>query len=104
MSQKLPDAILKQLAEMSKVSPTEPQKMQKRSEVVKENEDKKLATTCSHCNQNRTRVFKVRTPSGVKRYQDDKGRWWRGKKCPDCVKVEHRNYMRGVRGTKNPRV
>lgn len=62
------------------------------------------AKTCSICNMNKTRVYKTKTPSGFKRYVDNNGRWWKGRKCPDCIKIEHRNYMRGIRGTKKPRV
>jgi hypothetical protein len=56
-------------------------------------------TTCSVCHKNCERIHFATSPSGVKRYQDDKGRKWKGKKCPDCLRIEHTLYMQELRGT-----
>lgn len=60
--------------------------------------------TCSQCNSAKTRIRKSKTPSGLTKYYDEKGKPWRGRKCPACWKLERRIQMRELRGTKNPRV
>ena len=55
--------------------------------------------TCSICNNNKDRVFTRSSPSGVKQYKDPNQKAWKGKKCPDCLKNEHKEYMRTKRGS-----
>lgn len=56
-------------------------------------------TTCSICNSNKLREVIGKHPSGVKIYRDQDDRRWKGRKCPDCLKQEHKQYMREVRGS-----
>jgi hypothetical protein len=59
--------------------------------------------TCSRCNK-----VDVRKQIGIspnrkrKYYANAEGRKWKGRKCPDCIKEEHTEYMRKRRGKKDP--
>lgn len=54
--------------------------------------------TCSKCQNIKQRRSCGESPNGRRRYyQDEKGRAWRGKTCPDCATKEHTEYMRKYR-------
>lgn len=92
----LPPEVLKALEDMNNPA--------SKAETEEKPESDKDTITCTKCNSNKVRIFKKKFPSGVIQYVAEDGRQWKGKHCPDCVKVMHRNYMRGLRGTKKPRV
>lgn len=54
--------------------------------------------TCSKCNKSKRRRKIGKSPNGKRYYyQDDNGKAWRGKVCPECSKKAHTKYMREKR-------
>lgn len=55
----------------------------------------KSETTCSCCHTNKTRILVGVSPNKKRRYYVDKfGDHWQGKKCPECRRAHHAEYMR----------
>ena len=55
-------------------------------------------TTCSVCNTNKVRLVKDSSKKVTRKYyEDDKGRPWNGRRCPDCVRSKAKEHMRQKR-------
>lgn len=53
---------------------------------------------CSCCQEIKTRTQQGFYPDGRnKKWVDDKGELWVGRKCPNCVKVQMKDRMRKFR-------
>ena len=56
---------------------------------------------CSSCFGFKWRKQIGESPNGRRKYyQDEAGKAWRGKSCPDCAKKQHTEYMRKYRSKK----
>lgn len=67
------------------------------SDVVEESKEKNLSK-CSSCQEIKTRICVGKFPDGRnKKYADEEGKPWVGRKCPSCVKNGMKARMREFR-------
>jgi|GEM_PF-6989579 hypothetical protein len=68
--------------------------------------DKKIESdlsTCRLCEKIKVRRYVGKYPNGRdKKYVDEKGQQWCGRKCPDCQADRARNNMRRIRKNGKP--
>lgn len=53
--------------------------------------------TCKHCGETKSRVHLGFYPNSQKRFVDEQGNLWVGRKCPACVVLHSKLRMRSLR-------